>query len=366
MIRILHIISGDLWAGAEIMAYTLLKRLARYPDLDLHVIVLNNGKLLEELRDTGIALELVDEAKLSFIQISSGIFKTIRRLKPDIIHSHRYKENILASLCTLNWSGKQALIATQHGMPELFNSAGAMSYRMMWRINRWLLAKKFRHVVAVSEDIKTSFISEYGFSDERLKTIHNGIQLSEICGQKTDRSGVWMGSAGRFFLVKDYPFLVEIAKEVSAHEGNIFFRIAGDGPQFGEVESKIKDYGLMNRIFLSGFISEMTDFYRNLDVYINTSLHEGIPMSVLEAMSHGLPVIAPRVGGFKEIITNGIEGFLIEDRDPAAFAEKCILLATNEDLRTKMSLAAQKKVLSHFSAERMANQYFELYQSIIL
>lgn len=366
MLRILHIISGDLWAGAEVMAYTLLKRLASYPDLDLHVIVLNNGELLKELMNTNIELELVDEARLTFVQISSRISKIIRKLQPDIVHSHRYKENILAFFCTLICPGKPALVATQHGMPEMFDSSGTVSYRMVWRINCWLLAKGFRLVVAVSEDIKNSFISEQGFSSERIRVIHNGIQLPEIFEEKPHRKGFWIASAGRFVSVKDYPFLIEVAREVSTSHNDISFKIAGDGPQRAEVEVKTKEHGLADRISLPGFIVDMNTFYRNIDVYINTSLHEGIPMSVLEAMAHGLPVIAPKVGGIEEIITDGVEGYLIESRDPAAFAEKCVLLATNKDLYAEMSLAARKRVQNDFSVEQMARKYQELYKSVVL
>jgi glycosyltransferase involved in cell wall biosynthesis len=107
----------------------------------------------------------------------------------------------------------------------------------------------------------------------------------------------------------------------------------------------------------------MTGFYAGIDIYLNTSLHEGIPMSVLEAMAHGLPVVAPAVGGIVEIIEDGVEGFLVEGRSPQAFAKKCILLQDGE-LRLKMGRAARARVEKAFSAQAMAQEYYRLYREL--
>ena len=93
--------------------------------------------------------------------------------------------------------------------------------------------------------------------------------------------------------------------------------------------------------FLKGHQHDMASFYRGLDLYINTSIHEGIPMTILEALAHGLPVIAPAVGGIVEIIEDGKDGFLIDSRDPCRFAEKCLLLMENCELRKTMAKAAR-------------------------
>ena len=105
----------------------------------------------------------------------------------------------------------------------------------------------------------------------------------------------------------------------------------------------------------------MSAFYQDLDLYLNSSVHEGVPISILEAMAHGLPVVAPNVGGIAEIVESEVEGYLLEDRNPVAFAEKCLLLYENIRLREEMSQAAREKVTRAFSAEKMAEQYHKLY-----
>ena len=109
----------------------------------------------------------------------------------------------------------------------------------------------------------------------------------------------------------------------------------------------------------------MSDFYKGLDLYINTSLHEGFPMSVLEAMSHGLPVVAPIEGGIKEVVTDGLQGFLIEGRDPKRFAQKCLAIYQDKYMRQRMGAASREKVAREYSIETMAEKYYELYRKVL-
>jgi len=113
-----------------------------------------------------------------------------------------------------------------------------------------------------------------------------------------------------------------------------------------------------------GHTENIGRFYKGLHLYINTSIHEGIPMSILEAMSYGLPIIAPDVGGISEIIDDGVEGYLIDGRNPNHFAERCIRLVENRQLRAKMCRAAREKVIKEFSMEHMGEEYYKLYLKI--
>jgi L-malate glycosyltransferase len=340
------------------MACQLLKHLRSFPELELTVILLNEGRLAHELRATGLPVQVVDESRNSFPKIANSIRKILAPHPPDILHSHRYKENILAFLAS-RFYPSVCLITTQHGLPEILDQPHSRTGRFTSKANFFALSRYFQKVVAVSGNIRTFFVHDLGFRAERVAVIHNGIEMPPaVCCRAADGSFV-IGSSGRLFPVKDYPLMVRISYELAPQRG-ISFVLAGDGPERVGLEKAIDACGVAGRFALKGHLEDMDSFYRGLDLYINTSLHEGIPMTILEAMARGLPVVAPQVGGIGEIIEDGVEGFLVSNRDPKAFAEKCLQLQ-DAKLRQRMGQAARAKVERCFSAEHMARKYCQLY-----
>lgn len=363
MVKVCQIISGDLWAGAEAMAFHLLKGLKKYRDLELSVILLNEGKLADEIRGLDIPAVVVNESKLSFLGAFVAIKKTLDQRPPDVIHSHRYKENILAYLVSKTKKGIK-LIGTQHGMPEVYVGGESLKHRFARKLNFVLLSKCFHDVVAVSRDIRKAFVNQYNFPQHKVKMIHNGIETPVNALTRKEKDTYVIGSSGRFFPVKDYPLMVEVAREVLKETNSVRFELAGDGPDKARIQELIRKYEMEKSFHLLGFVNQIATFYQGLDLYLNTSFHEGIPISVLEAMANQLPVIAAKVGGLDEIVEDGKNGCLIGNRDPKAYAKKCLKLIRNGALRGQMGFAAREKVIKEFSVDRMANQYYELYSSV--
>ena len=360
-LKICHLISGDLWAGAEVMAFHLLNSLRTLPGLDLHVILFNHGRLSEELQKAGIPVNVIDESKLSFPVTVKIAAKTVRKLAPHIIHSHRYKENILSYLISFVLQNNIALVSTQHGLPENYGSKPSLINRLKSKVNYGLLASRFDRVVAVSMDVKESLTRDFGLQDKRVQVIRNGIVVPNTLRNSKIKDYFLIGSAGRFVPVKDYLFMIEIAREVTSKCPRIRFELAGDGPLMVDIKDVIKQYRLEEYFALRGFLDDVSVFYEKLDVYLNTSLHEGIPMSILEAMAYGIPTIAPNVGGLKEIVTDGVDGYLLNTRNPKDFADKLLLLYENEKLRWKMAHAAREKIVCEFSTQQMAENYVDMY-----
>ena len=347
------------------MAFHLLSGLRAHPDVELSVIILNEGQLAHRLRKAGIATIVIDERENTFLQIVSLAAHAIRSSRPLILHSHRYKENLIAYLVALRSGYRPALVSTQHGMPEFYEGTPGLRNRIKIRVNYSLLSHKFHKTVAVSSDIKSALMHHHGFEEQHVETIRNGIAIPGVKLPTNPKDSFVIGSAGRFVPVKDYLFMVEIAKEVSKETDKIVFELAGEGPMLSRIEEAITRHGLESQFKLRGFMADIDMFYRGLDAYINTSIHEGVPMSVLEAMAVGLPAIAPRVGGLSEIVTDGIDGFLIEERSPSLFAKKCLTLYSDEKQRRRMSTAAREKIVSQFSVEQMVKEYLELYLHLL-
>ncbi|WP_298273267.1 glycosyltransferase [Geobacter sp.] len=360
-LKVIHFISGDLWAGAETMACNLLRRLKEYDDLDLSVVLLNEGRLAGELRAGGLAVHVIDESLHSFREILRETRRLIGSNTPDIIHSHRYKENLLALLIS-GCSRGIRLVSTQHGLPEFHEKKPGITQRLITRTN-FLALSRFFTTVAVSQDMRNALIGRFGFRNDKVEVIHNGIELPPYPSASGGKAGPFViGSSGRLFPVKDYPLMVEIARTVAAGgPEDIRFELAGNGPGMPALQTLVQSHGLSAGFILKGHQDDMGSFYRGLDLYLNTSVHEGIPMTILEALAHGLPVIAPAVGGIVEIIDDRAEGFLIGSREPSDFAEKCLYLRNNPEKRMGMARAAREKAERCFSAEKMAEGYYRLY-----
>ncbi len=379
--RVCHIVSGDLWAGAEAMACQLMKGLGKRSDVELSAVLLNEGKLAERVRAAGIPVVVMDERKMSPARIALALGATFRLRPPDVVHSHRYKENLVAFLARLaggRASRRARLIATQHGMAETVGGSARLKYRIISRINRYLLSRRFYRAVVVSDDIRDTLVREYSFNEKQVEVIRNGIDIAGIAGRaggatrathgahgsggKAERVFT-IGSSGRIVPVKGYSLMVEAAGIVCSRTAGIRFELAGDGPLMPEIEELIGRRGLGDAFALRGFLNDVGSFYRGLDLYMNTSHHEGIPMSILEAMAHGLPVVAPKVGGIKEIIRDGVEGYLLDGRDPEDIADRCLALYRDRALRDRMAEAARERVVSEFSVERMVDRYYRLYSA---
>lgn len=364
MISVCHIISGDLWAGAEVMVYHLLKNLKNIENLEISTILFNEGRLASHIRDLGIPVEVVDETKHNFFQMIREIRKLLIQRSPDIIHSHRYKENIVSFLSSF-FNKRIRLVGTQHGMPEYFGGNQKIKYTILHKANIYLLSKSFIKVIVVSKDMQDNFVSKFGFSGDKIAVIRNGTEINKEILLKRDEDIFIIGSMGRMFPVKDYSLMVEIAREVKKETDRIHFELAGDGPDRERILNLIERYQLGHTFILKGFVENIFEYFQGIDVYMNTSMHEGIPMSVLEAMSYGIPIIAPDTGGIKEIIRDGVEGYLVEGRDPKNFAKKCLHLFKDRSLRRSIGNNARTKVEKEFSNDRMAREYYQMYVGVV-
>ena len=353
------------------MAYNLIKGLSKYKDIELYAILLNQGKLADEMKKQGIPVYINDEKSLSFLHILRNTKKVIKYFKPNIVHSHRYKENILTFLAIKKILNKreEKMISTQHGIPEgiLSEKRKFVSFGLnVFDLNYHILSKYFDCTVSVSKEIQALLINHKKFSLNNTTVIHNGIEVPNIINKEYVDKTIKIGTAGRFFSIKDFPLFVEIAKILIGKYKNIEFIMAGDGPEWESIRSLVKKKEIDKYFLFPGFISETSDFFQGLDLYINTSIHEGIPMSVLESMSHGIPVVVPAVGGFCEMINNGIDGFLVDSRDPMDFAERCIKIIDNINIRKNISYEAREKIIRDFSVEKMADSYKKLYNDLFL
>nr|WP_269748996.1 glycosyltransferase family 4 protein [Desulfocicer vacuolatum] len=249
-------------------------------------------------------------------------------------------------------------------MPENYDSHINIRRRVLTDASFLILSLFFDKTVLVSKDIANLVKKRFFFGYNNTAVIHNGIRPATCC-QKLCVNPFVIGSAGRLVPVKNYRLMLRIVELISCHrDKNIVFKLAGDGPEKGMLCELAEIHGLGKKIEFLGHLDNMEAFYKTIDLYLNTSLHEGIPMTILEAMSHGIPVIAPDVGGIREIIDDGRDGFVMEQRTAHDFAMKCLFFHKNEDEYHKMSRLAVRKIIKKFTAKKMASDYCRLYDDL--
>jgi glycosyltransferase involved in cell wall biosynthesis len=366
MLTVLHIFSGDLWAGAEVVIFNLLNRLKDYPDLKLIALSLNNGILTEKLKDAKIETYIIPEITNSFPMIFLKTLKLLKGRRINIIHSHRYKENFLAFLLTKSIKVKK-LITTIHGLPEppLYGKDRRTHFGWKTKIDYFILKRYFTHVVAVSQEMKRTLIQKYGFKQEKVNVIYNGIEIPRphplSQPQSHNNNRFHIGTVGRMVPVKDFNLFLEIATEIKKRIDNVCFSILGDGPLREQLIQRAKELKIEDSVEFISPISDPFSYYKSLDLYLNTSFYEGIPVSILEAMSCGKPVVASKVGGIPEIILDGRNGILVEKRAPKEFARSCFRLIHDKNLRIMIKKNAIQRIEACFSDYKMAESYRSLY-----
>ncbi len=173
-----------------------------------------------------------------------------------------------------------------------------------------------------------------------------------------------IGSIMRMERVKNPLFLIDVFKAVHLKEKRAKLMIVGDGSMRTLVEKRIEEYGLKDSVIITGFRKDAKRFYGVFDVFVSTSIREGFSVSVLEAMASSLPVVVSDSGGVREMVEDGVNGFIIEDFDVEKFKEK-ILLFKDKRLKEEFGRRNKMKVKERFTVERMCEDTLKIYKEVI-
>lgn len=367
--KILHFISGDLWAGAEVQFFHLAKRLVRHTDISLLVVLLNHGKLEEELIELGVQVNVLDETSLSNLVIFRELNKLVKAFRPDIIHTHHSKENVMAGLIApLN--GVKS-IRTEHGAEEF--SIKSINLRKLIAVGMDKLAALVlqKKVVAVSQEVKKKLSKICPAS--KIAVIENCVDIGYIEAMSNqpselsiDRSGFNIAFVGRFVPVKRVDLFYSIAKtaigKITGREIN--FHMLGDGPLKKDIEEKLTKDGLGSKIHLYGFVENVAPILKQMDLLLFTSDHEGLPMTLLEAMTLEVPVLSRHLLGIHSALCNGECGYFVNS-DVAEDFVKTIsqIISEPDDVKVKMT-AARRQIENNYDIDVNVAKYLKLYDEV--
>ncbi|MEE9354176.1 MAG: glycosyltransferase [Methylococcaceae bacterium] len=371
-IHVLHIASGDIWAGAEAQLYTLAKTLHQSEMVKVSVVLMNYGILEKKLKSEGIDVIVFDETKLNGLKIISRIFTLLRRVKPDIVHTHGKKENILSSFCLVFFNNIVSM-RTSHGAPEHSPSL-LLFHKWLYNFADWFSGRILqRKIIAVSTDLKVK-LAEH-FPETRIAIIQNGLDIlntthhlpSKEFHQPAEAYTFRIGFAGRLVPVKRVDLFIQVAKKFISTYPDISatFHIYGTGPLKNELEKLNLDSGVSESIIFEGQTDNMATELNKTDILIMISDHEGLPMVLLEAMACQAPIVAHAVGGIPELLDHGQCGVLINNQNPIEYADAIRTLLSSTNRRQILSRNAYDRLSQHYSSQTNADAYIEIYSSLI-
>jgi glycosyltransferase involved in cell wall biosynthesis len=300
-------------------------------------------------------------------KVVSQCLDICRKEKVSIWHGHDYKSNALGLLLRSFWPMK--LVTTVHGW--VHHTRRTVLYYYVDR----LCLPHYDQVICVSQDLYEAARSS-GVSPSCCTLIENGIDTQEFCrrhngadaksrlGVASDR--LVLGAVGRLSPEKGFDLLIQAVHRLLHMGHNIELWLLGDGPEKAKLAKLIGDLGLDDRIRLLGYVADVRERFEAMDVFVLSSLREGLPNVVLEAMAMDVPVLATRVAGVPRVIDDGVNGLLMESGSVDSITQALIRILGNAPLRERLGTAGRQTVTTRYSfavrMQRISSLYDQLLQ----
>ncbi|HCJ66686.1 MAG TPA: hypothetical protein DHV62_04995 [Elusimicrobia bacterium] len=390
-IKVAHIITKLELGGAQQNTLYTVEHLPR--DKYEVILISGCGGILEEeakkIPNTKVYFlpSLIREVNpICDLRAFFAIWRILCFERPDIVHTHSSKAGILARWAA--WFARYSLPATRY--PKIIHTFHGFGFNLY---QKWLTMKFFifleyitakitDKLVAVSEEnIKTGLENKIG-TTEKYILIRSGIKISHFVEvrinpeEKKKELGIQpnnlvVTTIAPFKPQKDLSTFIEMAKIVIQSPSNLItkspvFLIVGDGELRNNLQSAICNLQLEKEVILTGWRRDIPEIMRITDIFVLTGLWEGLPRTILEAMVSERPVVATAVDGNREIVKDGVTGFLVPPKEPQKMAEKVIFLLTNREIAKKMGGEGKKIIDTSFDIDQMVNQLDSLYQSFFL
>ena len=210
-------------------------------------------------------------------------------------------------------------------------------------------------------------LEEYGFDPKKTIVVGNGVDEKTFAPLQNDNHASYVLYTGVLRARKGLFDLIECAKYVCEAHPETRFVICGTGPFFPKIVEKVRRMGLQKQVIFSGYISKenLVQVYQNAAVQVVPSHYEGLPTVLLEGMSCGIPVVATAVGGSSEVISQGVNGFLVPPKSPVKLANAVSKLLDDAPLRDRVGHAARKTIEEHYTWDKVADKIVECYESVL-
>jgi glycosyltransferase involved in cell wall biosynthesis len=352
--KIVHVVDSMEVGGAETLVAQMC-RLQREQGHDPQVYAIAKlGALGERMRAEGFRVEAEVGRKL--IDSTVGFLRLFRAFRPDVVHLHNPTPTIYAAPAA-RLAGAASVISTRHSL------VAPPRNRIMER--KYALAARFCDWIVGICDATVNNVKEAGSAPaNKIVRIYNG--TVPVQPQAEDRwppkKGFTLLFVGRLEQVKNLPFLLEAVRNAVRENAGVELWVVGDGTQRASLEQLSQELGLQSNVTFWGQQLEVARFFSAADAFVMSSVSEGLPMSLLQAFSIGLPAIVTDVGGMAEVVRFADGGAVVPVTDGKAMTAAILDFAANRERCKQFSASAAAAYESHFTLGAMVDSYIELYR----
>jgi glycosyltransferase involved in cell wall biosynthesis len=322
-----------------------------------------SGEIVADLRRRGVGVHFLKRRFKYDALAWWPMFQALQRERIDVLHAHSFGQNAWASVIG-RLTRVPAVIAHEHNWAFTGRALRPV-------IDRELIARWASAMIVVSQEARRRMIEVERIAPERLVLLPNGIRELPPGDGKAVRTELGIGRddpvIGTVCILraeKAIDLLVRAAALVVEDFPRLRVLIVGEGEERARVEALVEQLGLEDRVLLPGTRTDVPDVLAALDVAVLSSDYEGIPLSILEFMDAGKPIVATRVGGIPEVIEDGAHGVLVPPRNEAALAAAIGGLLRDPDAAREMGLRARDRCRREFSLDRTVERLQQLYERL--
>jgi glycosyltransferase involved in cell wall biosynthesis len=364
-VKVLQLISSGGYYGAENMLLNLCASQQKAGCENSLMLFYNvhapNVEFYERARRRGLSVRMVHCQGRADWRAVRQIEECIQEDGIQLLHTHGYKADLYGYVAARRCA--KPIVATCHNWV-----GGTAALGIYNRLDRMAL-KRFQGLAAVSDSVAQRLLDS-GVAAKKIRTIANGIDVGtfehahplpvfEFDGSKV------IGMVARLDLQKGFEYLLRAARDLCAAFPVFKVVIIGEGPDRQAVESMVQRFGLQSNVILAGQHSDMPGIYAAMDIFVLPSLNEGLPMTILEAMSASRPVIATRVGAIPKVIKDGETGLLVDPADVDGLRNALARLLTDSDLCRRLGSTGHDWVSRNYTSEAMALKYRQMYDEVL-
>ncbi len=366
-IRVLHITFSLDRGGLERLVFALLTKLTRTRFQPIVCTLQREGALEGLFEAAGIPVHVVEKKEGVDPFLVIKLARLFQRERIDLVHTHNASPWLYGVLATA-LSGCGRVIHTEHSNIEV-------TQRLMMRVSPYL-SKRTSAIAAVSTEVARCMIDRQRIDPKNVHVVFNGVDVEKYKANQEkavankhdlnipDDCSV-VGIVARLVPVKDHMTLLRAFQSVVEQMKNVKLLIIGDGECREEMVCLCDALKLTDHVQFLGARDDIQDLLPLFDLFVLSSLSEGLSIALLEAMATGTPVVATKVGGNCDAVADGVTGLLVESQNPKALALAMLRILQDRSFAKEMGSRGRQRVLDHFSLESMTNQYEALYQSAL-